>query len=85
MTSTRSTTFNFTLILSGVRELTDGVCDALYEAGCSDSLPGMRDDFVFLDFSREASSLQDAVQSAIAAVEGAGIGAKVVRVETGES
>jgi hypothetical protein len=74
-------TYDFTLILSGVPELTDAVCDALFEAGCDDAVLGQRDGVVFLDFGREADSAQAAILSAIAAVEGAGIGAQVVRVE----
>ncbi len=84
MTTTRGTAYTFTLILSGVRDLTDEVCDALYEAGCDDALPGMTDGVVFLDFSREASSIQDAVLSAISDVERAGVGARVVRLEPDE-
>ena len=74
-------TYEFTLILSGVPELTDAVCDALFEAGCDDALVGQREGITFLDFGREAESAQAAISSAIAAVEGAGIGARVVRVE----
>ena len=75
---------SFTLILSGVPDLSEKVVDALYEAGCDDALVGMRDGVVFLDFDREADSFKDAVLSAIADVEGAGIQAKVVRVEPDE-
>ena len=84
MTTTRSKTYTFTLIVSGVRELTDEVCNALFEAGCDDALPGSSDGVVFLDFTREASSIQDAVLSAIRDVERAGVGARVVRLEPDE-
>jgi hypothetical protein len=70
--------------LSGIDELTDTICDALYVAGCGDSLAGSRDGFVFLDFDREATSLHEAVSSAIADVERANIGARVVRIEPEE-
>ena len=84
MTSNDKTTYTFTLILSGVRELTDEVCDALFEAGCDDALPGMSEGVVFLDFTREGSSIQDAVLSAISAVERAGVGARVIGLEPDE-
>ncbi len=84
MTPARSTTHTFTLILSGVRELTDEVCDALFEAGCDDALPGMTDGVAFLDFAREAGSVREAVLSAISDVERAGIGARVARLEPPE-
>jgi hypothetical protein len=74
-------TYDFTLILSGVPELTDDVCDALFEAGCDDAVLGQREGVAFLDFGREADSARAAILSAIDAVEGAGIGARVVRVE----
>ena len=77
---TSSQTYDFTLILAGVPELTDEVTDALFEAGCDDATVGQREGAVFLDFTREAKSRTEAIQSAIAAVEGAGIGARVVRV-----
>lgn len=81
MSKTTKQTHTFTLILSGLTELTDDVSDALFETGCDDALVGIRDGVVFLDFDREASSFHEAVQSAIADVEGAGIGATVLRVE----
>jgi hypothetical protein len=71
-------TCEFTLILSGLSEVTDEMTDALLEAGCDDALVGTRDGVVFLDFSREADSLRVAILSAIADVEKAGIGARVV-------
>src|SRR5262245_66171185 len=67
-------TWTFTLVLSGVRELTGEVEDALFEAGCDDALLGSRDAAVYLDFDRQAPSFRDAVLSAIAGVETAGLG-----------
>ncbi len=84
MTGKRQQEYSFTLILSGLFDLTEAVCDALYEAGCGDALLGVRDGVVFLDFDRRADSFQDAVLGAIADVEGAGLGARVVRVEPDE-
>jgi predicted DNA-binding transcriptional regulator AlpA len=76
--------YNFTLILSGVREIEAEVEDALFDAGCDDALLGSRDGVVFLDFEREAPSAREAVLSAIADVGKAGIGARVARVEPDE-
>ena len=67
--------YEFTLILSGVRELTREVLDAFYEAGCDDALIGMRDGTAYADFCREADSFNEAVFSAIRDVEKAGAGA----------
>ena len=76
--------YEFTLVLSGVRELTRDVLDALYEAGCDDALVGMRDGVAYAEFCREADSFPEAVLSAIRDVEAAGAGAKVEHVEPDE-
>jgi hypothetical protein len=73
--------FEFTLILSGVRELTPEVLDAFYEAGCDDALIGMRDGVAYAEFCREADSFRQAVLSAIKNVEAASVGARVEHVE----
>jgi hypothetical protein len=75
------TTWSFTLVLSGIRELTSGVEDALHEAGCDDALPGIRNGVPFLDFDREAESFQEAVLDAVSDVARSVGGARVVRVE----
>ena len=72
----------FTLILSGVSEITPELANALYAATGGDIEFNLRDGVAFLEFDRESSSLRDAVTSAIAQVEGAGVGVRVVRVES---
>src|ERR1700722_3525504 len=72
----------FTLILSGVPELTREVLEAFYEAGSDDALIGIRDGIAFAEFCREADSFQEALLSAIRDVEQAG--AKVEHVEPDE-
>lgn len=74
--------FQFTLILSGVAEITPEMADALYSATGGDIEFNMRDDVAYLEFDRTAGSLRDAVNSAIAQVEGARVGVRVVRVES---
>jgi hypothetical protein len=76
--------FEFTLILSGVRELTPEVLDAFFEAGCDDALIGVRDAVAYAEFCREAGSFREAVFSAIRDVEAAGVGARVEHVEPDE-
>lgn len=70
-------TFQFTLILNNVDELTPGLEDSLYEAGCDDALINFRNGTVYLDFDRQASSLKEAVISAIKQVESTKFGAVV--------
>jgi len=73
---------NFTLILSGVAEVTSEVADALYAATNGEIEFNMRDGVAFLEFERQATSLQEAVDAAIAQVEGTQVGIRVVRVAT---
>lgn len=71
----------FVLVLSGMAHLDPSVMDALFEAGCDDATPSVRFGRVYLSFMREASSLRDAVLSAIRDVLHAKIGASVLRVD----
>ena len=64
--------YEFTLLLSGVPDLTREVLDALYEAGCDDALIGMRAGVVYGDFCREADTFQQALLSATQNVQTAG-------------
>jgi hypothetical protein len=73
---------DFTLVLTGVTELTPAVEDALFEAGCDDATLSLRFGRAFLTFSRTAPALKDAILSAIRDVRQAGIGADVLRVDT---
>ena len=76
---------HFTLILAGVSEITPELADALYAATGGDIELNMRDSVAYLEFDRAANSLHDAVASAIAHVEGAGVGVRVVRVESDDA
>jgi hypothetical protein len=73
--------YDFALIVGGVPELTEEVEDALYEAGCDDATVSMQYGLLYIEFSRSASSLQDAILSAIHQVQDAEIGAVVHRVD----
>ncbi len=75
-------TYQFTLFLSGVAEVTPESADALSAATGGDIEFNMRNDVACIEFDRAADTLQDAVNSAIAQVEGAGVGVRVVRVES---
>lgn len=76
------TNHQFLLILTGVSDITPDLSDTLYEATGGDIEFNMRHGVAFLEFDRTASSLQEAVMSAIAQVEGCGVGVRVIRVET---
>jgi hypothetical protein len=72
---------DFTLVLSGIKELTREVQDALFEAGCDDATLSMRCGRPFLTFSRTALTLKDAILSAIRDVKKANIGLEVLRID----
>ena len=71
--------YDFTLILAESLELTDGIADALFEAGCDDGTPGTCNGVFSIDFHREAASLEEAIRLAIEDVRTAGYA--VARVE----
>ena len=63
------TPHRFTLFVEGP-DLQDGErIDALYRSGCADALVGRSSGVQYLDFDREAISLEEAVFSAVASVE----------------
>lgn len=72
--------YDFKLVLAGIADLTDDQGDALAEAGCDDGTIVSRDGEVFVRFSREAASLEQAINSAAADVDRAGFGVDHVEV-----
>ncbi len=75
-------THTFTLILSGVAELTPALADALYAATQGDIELNLRDGVAFVEFERAAATLREAITTAIREVEQALDGVRVVRVES---
>lgn len=63
------TTQAFTLIVEGPDLQSDELVDDVHEAGCHDALVSRADGIQFVDFDREAGTLQAAVQTAVAALE----------------
>ncbi|MBK0031237.1 DNA-binding protein [Erwinia sp. S43] len=74
--------YNFTLTLSGVTYETEGLEDALYESGCDDALICAYGNSIYVEFDREADSLDEAIASAVENIESAGIGAVVASVDS---
>jgi len=75
-------THTFTLILSGIAELTPELADALYAATDGDIELNLRDSVAFAEFERTAPTLREAITTAIQEVEQATVGIRVVRVES---
>lgn len=71
----------FALVLSEITKLTPEILDALFEAGCDDATPSIRNGRMYMTFSRTARSLKDAILSAIRDVKRANIGTDVMRVD----
>ena len=73
--------FDFALVISGVAELTEEIENKLFDAGCDDSTLSIRYGLLYIEFSRNAASLKEAILSAINDVRRAGIGAEVMNVD----
>ena len=73
--------FDFALIVGGIAELNQKVEDALFEAGCDDATLSMQHGLLYVEFSRCAKSIEEAIFSAIQDIRNAGIGAQVLRVD----
>lgn len=73
--------YDFALIVSSVPALTTEAENALFKAGCDDATLSIRYGLLYVEFSRAAKSLKDAILSAIHDVRKADIGAEVVRVD----
>jgi hypothetical protein len=72
----------FTLILSGVAEITPELADAVYEATGGDIELNMCAGITSLECTRKASSLRQAILSMIRKIEKADLGVRVLRVES---
>ncbi|WP_180174117.1 hypothetical protein [Acinetobacter sp. YH01024] len=61
--------FNFTIFILDLS--TSNICieDRLFEVGCNDALVCSTNDDIYLDFIREAETLDRAIQSAIKDIE----------------
>ncbi|UFH70210.1 helix-turn-helix transcriptional regulator [Morganella morganii] len=74
--------YNFTLTLSGVTADTENLEDALFESGCDDALLCFYGKSVYLEFDREAPSLDYAIRTAVEDAESAGVNARVESVDS---
>jgi hypothetical protein len=81
-TGTCEIEYDFALSVGGVSELISAIEDALFQAGCDDATVSMQYGRLYIEFSRSALSLEDAIISAINDVRNANIGAEVLRVDT---
>ena len=76
------TKYEFTVYLAGLAEITEEAASALFEAGCDDASPASRDGQVWSRFHRDASSLEDAIRSAVSDVNKAGFQVRRIELDT---
>ncbi len=76
-------TYEFDVVLSDVAELTDDQADALFAAGCDDGTPASCNGLTWIHFDREASSLEDAIRSAVFHVRAAGLVVSKIELDAG--
>ena len=60
---------HFTLIVDGPDLQDDTLIDAVFEAGCDDAAVGRIDGIQYVDFDREATSIDQAIFSAVTNLE----------------
>ena len=75
------TTYHFTVVLADLREISDDLAEALFEAGCDDGSPSSSEGIAAVGFDRRAESFEQAVRSAIADVQKAGCHVAWVKIE----
>jgi len=75
---------DFALIVAGVTDLTPEIESGLFEAGCDDATLSIQHGLLYMEFSRAAESLKEAILSAIRDVRGSGVGGEVLRVDSCE-
>jgi hypothetical protein len=73
-------TFEFTILLADIADMTPELANQLFEAGCSDGSPLSSDGVAAVGFDRKARSLEAAIPSAIADVEKAGLAVPSVQL-----
>lgn len=74
--------YSFSLVLSGVGEITPEFADALFAGLDGEIELNQRDSVIFLEVETRSTTLQNAITDAIRQVERANVGVRVVRVET---
>jgi hypothetical protein len=64
-----------------VSEVTDDQADRLFAAGCDDGTPASCKGLAWIHFDREASSLEEAIGTAVAQVQSAGFSVSKIQLD----
>src|SRR5258708_21661573 len=78
-------TYEFDVVLKEVTELTDDQADKLFAAGCDDGTPAGCDGVAWIHFDRQAPSLEEAIATAVAQVQGARLLVSKVTLDAGST
>ncbi len=73
--------YEFNVVLKDLSEVTDDQADRLFEVGCDDGTPASCNGLAWIHFDREASSLENAISSAVSQVQAAGFLVSKVELE----
>ncbi len=76
-------TYEFNIVLKDTTEVTDDEADALFAAGCEDGTPASSNGTAWVHFDRQASSLEEAIRSAVGQIQAAGFGIAKVEIDAG--
>ena len=74
-------TYEFDVVLRNVSEVTDDLAEALFQAGCDDATFTSQNGRTWVHFDREAQSLEEAIRSAVANIQAAGLTASIVELD----
>ena len=74
-------TYEFDIVLKDVSEVSDDRADELFAAGCDDGTPAACAGVAWIHFDREATSLEEAIFSAVAQVQAAGFPVSKVELD----
>ena len=74
-------TYDFDVVLKDVSEVTDDQADRLFRAGCDDGTPASCNGLAWIHFDREASSLEQAIGTAVAQVQSAGFSVSKIQLD----
>ena len=74
-------TYDFDVVLKDVPQVTDDQADMLFAAGCDDGTPASCNGLAWIHFDREASSLEEAIGTAVAQVQSAGFSVSKIQLD----
>ena len=78
-------TYEFDVFLKDVTEVSDDQANALFTAGCDDGTPTSCNGIAWVHFDRVASSVEEAIRSAVLQVQSAGFNVCKIELDVGSA